>query len=132
MKALFYVCFLVLSLPNLIVGLGLLVLRHTLATWQPLEIVTSFLFQIVWGLPLAAGLFVLLLVTGIVSVTRPYAALFGFVLNIAALAFVLSRLRLPSDVDQLVFFVPILVALIVFAWLAYPCFASRPTQKIDG
>jgi hypothetical protein len=132
MKALFYVVFLVLSLPNLIVGLALLVLRHTFATWHPLEIVTSFLFQMVWGLPLAAGLFVLLLITGVVSVTRPYAATFAFVLNTAALAFVLSRMGLPNDFEEVVFFVPILLALIGFAWLAYPCFAPRPTQKVDG
>jgi vacuolar-type H+-ATPase subunit I/STV1 len=129
MKALFYVVFLVLSLPNLIVGLALLVLRHTFATWQPLEIVTSFLFQIVWGLPIAALLFVLLLIFGILSDTRPYAALFAFVLNTAALAFVLSRVGLPSHFDQALFFFPILLALVGFAWIAYPCFAPRATQK---
>lgn len=119
-------------MPNLIVGLALSVLRHTFATWQPLEIVTSFLFQIVWGLPIAGLLFVLLLIFGILSDTRPYAALFAFVLNIAALVFVLSRIGLPSDLDEAVFFLPILLALVGFAWLAYPCFAPGPTQKVDG
>ena len=124
MRASLYALFLLLSLPNLIAGLALLVLRHTFATRQPLEIITSFLFQIVWGLPLAAGLVVLLLVLGIISITRPYAALFALVLNTAALGLVLFRLGLPHDVDQAVFFLPIFFALIGFAWLAYPI--SRP------
>ena len=132
MKALFYVVFLVLSLPNLIAGVALLVLKHTFSTRDPLQIITDFLFEVVWGLPIATLLFVLLLIFGILSDTRPYTALFAFVLNTAALAFVLSRFGLPSDFDQAVFFFPILLALIGFAWLAYPCFAPRPTQKIDG
>ena len=132
MKALCYVVFLVLSLPNLIAATALLVLKHTFSTRDPLQIITDFLFEVVWGLPIAALLFVLLLLFGILSDTRPYTALFAFVLNTVALVFVLSRFGLPSDFDQLVVFLPILLALVGFAWLAYPCFAARPTQKVDG
>ena len=120
MNASLYVLFLLLSLPNLLLGLALLVLRHTFSDWQPLEIITRFLFQMVWGLPLAAALLLLLLITGMIAVTRPYAALFILVLNAAALGLVLSRFGLPADLDEAVFFLPILVALIGFAWLAYP------------
>lgn len=127
MKALCYVAFLVLSLPNLIAGMALLILKHTFSTRDPFQIITDFLFEVVWGLPIAALLFVLLLIFGILSDTRPYAALFAFVLNIAALVFVVSRFGLPNDFDQAVFFLPILLALIGFAWIAYPCFAPRPT-----
>jgi hypothetical protein len=131
MKGLCYVVFLLLSLPNLIAGTALLILRHTFATRNPLQIMTDFLFQVVWGLPLVAALFILLLVFGILSSTRPYAALLAFVLNATALVFVLSRFGLPPDFDQLVFFIPILLALIGFTWTAYPVFASGPTRKVD-
>src|SRR6267143_4868546 len=107
MKGLTYVVALLLSLPNLLAGLALLVIKHTFSTRNPLQIITDFLFEVVWGLPLAAALFVLLLVLGIFSRTRPYAALFAFVLNAAALGFVLFRVGLPSDLDQAVFFLPI-------------------------
>lgn len=99
-------------------------LRHTFATWHPLEIIANFLFQIVWGLPLAAFLFIVLLVCGIISAARPYAAMFALVLNMAALGLVLFRFGLPSDFDQAVFFLPVFVALIGFAWLAYPVIGS--------
>ena len=135
MRALSYVVFLFLSLLNVVAGIALLVLRHTFATWHPLEIVTNFLFQIVWGLPLAAFLFVLLMVCGIISATRPYAAMFALVLNTAALGLVLFRFGLPSDFDQAVFFLPVFVALIGFAWLAYPVVGSdppSPRQKAES
>ena len=129
MKGLFYVVFLLLSLPNLIAGVALLVVKHTFTTREPFQIINDFLFEVVWGLPLAASLFVLLFVFGILSNTRPYTAMFAFVLNAAALAFVLSRFGLPSGFDEAVFFVPVLLALIGFAWIAYPCFAPRPVGK---
>ena len=132
MKALFYVVFLLLSLPNFVAGVALLVLKHTFSTRDPLQIITDFLFEVVWGLPIAALLFVLLLIFGILSDTQPHTALFAFVLNIAALAFVLSRIGLPGDFDQVVFFFPILLALVGFAWLAYACFAPRPTREVDS
>ena len=128
MKALLYVVFLLLSLPNLIAGTALLIVKHTFSTRDFFQIINDFLFEIVWGLPLAAFLFVLLLVFGILSNTRPYTALFAFVLNTTALAFVLSRLGLPSDFDQGVFFLPVLLALIGFAWIAYPIFAPRRSK----
>jgi hypothetical protein len=131
MKGFLYALFLLLSLPNLIVGLALLILGHTFATRHPLEIITSFLFQIVWGLPLAAGLFVLLLVTGIILVTRPYAAMFALVINAAALGLVLFRVGPPQDFDQALFLLPILVALIGFGWLAYPLCRGRKAVMID-
>src|SRR5258708_6076953 len=120
MKGLAYGVALVLSLPNLIAGTASLVLRHTFATRNPLQIVTDFLFQVVWGLPLAAVLFLVLLVLGIVARTRPYAALFAFVLNIAALGLVIAVFGLPHDFEQAIFFLPVLLALIGFAWSAKP------------
>ena len=125
MKGLFYVVSLLVSAPNLIAGTAYLVLRHTFATRNPLQIVTDFLFQVVWGLPLATLLFFVLLVLGIVERTRPYTALFAFVLNGTALAFVISVFGLPPDLDQAVFFIPVLLALIGFAWVALPIFTQR-------
>jgi len=104
MKGLLYVAALLLSAPNLIAGTASLLLKHTFATRNPLQIVTDFLFQVVWGLPLAAGLFLVLLVLGIVARTRAYAAVFAFVLNITALGFVLHVFGLSHDFDQAVFF----------------------------
>jgi hypothetical protein len=117
MKGLVYVIALVLSLPNLIVGLALLVLKHTFATRDPLQIVTDFVFQIVWGLPLAAGLFLVLLILGFFATTRAHAALFAFVLNAAALGLVLYCVGLPSDFEQRLFFLPIVLALVGFGWI---------------
>jgi hypothetical protein len=125
MRGVLYVVFLLLSLPNLIAGTASLVLKHTFATRNPLQIVTDFLFQVVWGLPLAGLLFLLLLVFGILSHTRPHTALFAFVLNIVALALVLAIFGRPHDFDAAIFFLPILLALIGFAWIAYPVFAPR-------
>jgi len=65
-----------------------------------------------------------LLVLGIVDRTRPYTALFAFVLNLTALAFVISVFGLPHDFDQAVFFTPLLLALIGFAWVALPIFTQ--------
>src|ERR1700720_2306615 len=117
MKGLFYVVFLLFSLPNVIAGVALLVVKHTFTTREPLQIINDFLFEVVWGLPLATLLFVLLLVFGIPAKTRSYTAMFAFVLNVAALVFVLSRVGLPSGFDQGVFFLPVLLALIGFAWI---------------
>ena len=126
MKGVFYVVFLLLSLPNLIAGLALLVLKHTFTSRDPFQILNNFLFEVVWGLPLAASLFLLLLFFGIFFRTRPHTAMLAFVLNAAALGFVLWRVGLPSGFDGGVFFLPVLLALIGFAWIAYPCFAPRP------
>ena len=128
MKRFIYIVALVLSLPNLIAGTASLVLRHTFATRNPLQIVTDFLFQVVWGLPLAAVLFLILLVLGIVARTRPYAALFAFVLNIVALGFVLAVFGLPHDFNEAIFFLPVLLALTGFAWIESGVFASQRAQ----
>ena len=128
MKGSFYVISLVLSLPNLIAGVALLVIKHTFSTPDPLQIITDFLFEIVWGLPLAGFLFLLLLVLGFFAATRAHSAMFAFVLNLAALGFVLFRVGLPSDFDQAVFFVPILLALIGFAWIGYRVVVPEPAR----
>jgi hypothetical protein len=122
MKAFLYIVSLFLSTPNLIAGTACLLLKHTFATRNPLQMVTDFLFQVVWGLPLAACLFLVLLVLGIVARTRPYAALFAIVLNITALGVVLRVFGLPHDFEEAVFFLPLLLALIGFAWVAYRVF----------
>lgn len=118
MKTFLYLAALVLSLPNLLVGTASLVLRHTFATRNPLQIVTDFLFQVVWGIPLAAGLFLVLLVLGCFARTRPYAALFAIVLNIAALGFVIGIFGLPHDFEEAIAFVPVALALVAFAWIS--------------
>ncbi len=120
----FYLVALLLSLPNLIAGTAALVLRHTFATRSPLQIIDAFFFQVGWGLPLAAVLFLVLLVLGMVARTRPYAALFAFVLNVTALALVISLLGLPPGLNEAVFFIPVLLALIGFAWIALPIFTQ--------
>jgi ABC-type amino acid transport system permease subunit len=127
MKGLFYVIALVLSLPNLLAGVALLVIKHTFSTRDPLQIITDFLFEIVWGLPLAGFLFLVLLVLGFFARTRAHAAMFAFILNAAALGLVLFRVGLPSDFYEAVLFVPIFLALIGFAWIAYRVFAPEPT-----
>ena len=132
MKGLYYVIALLLSLPNLIAGIACVIIRHTFATRNPLRIIYDFLFQVVWGLPLAALLFLLLFVFGIISNTRPYAALFALILNITALTLVLARFGLPSDLDQLVFFVPVVLAVIGFGWIAWPGFVRRGGRQLTS
>src|SRR5437773_2540816 len=128
MKRFIYIVALVFSLPNLIAGTASLVLRHSFATRNPLQIVTDFLFQVVWGLPLAAVLFLVLLILGIIARTRPYAALFAFVLNIVALGLVIAVFGLPHDFSEAIFFLPVLLALIGFAWSGSSVFASQRAQ----
>ena len=125
MKRFVYITALILSLPDLLAGTACLVLRHTFATRNPLQIVTDFLFQVVWGLPLAGLLFVILLVLGIFSKTRPYAALLALILNLVALGLVLVVFGVPHDFDQAIFFVPLLLALIGFGWIALRVFAPQ-------
>ena len=125
MKALFYIVCLLLSLPNLMAGLALLVLQHTFATRNPLQIITDFLFGIVWGLLLAAVIFIVLRMAGFFSAVRPYAAVSALVLNAAALVLVLFRISLPRDFSEGIFFLLILVALIGFGWITHRGFALR-------
>ena len=49
MKGFLDVVSLLFSLPNLIAGTASLVLKHSLAAHDPLQIVTDFLFQVVWA-----------------------------------------------------------------------------------
>ena len=125
MKKSVYIASLLLSAPNLIAGTASLVLRHSFATRNPLRIVTDFLFQVVWGVPFAALLFVVLIVLGVVARTQPYVALFALMLNAVALALVLSMIGFPHHVEQGLFFLPILLAVIGLAWIAYPVFRRR-------
>src|SRR3954452_2504573 len=114
MKGFIYAVSLVLSLPNLVAGMALLIWRHTVATRNLVLIVFDFLFQIVWGVPLAVSLFLLLLILGCFAVARAHAALFALVLNAVALAFVVWRIGLPPDFDTALVFLPVTLALIGF------------------
>ena len=107
-------------LPNLIAGTVSVVIRHTFAATNPLQLVADFLFQVVWGVPLAVALFLVLLVLGLIARTRPYAALFAFILNAAGLGFVLNRFGLPNGVDTAIYFLPLLLAQVGLGWLALP------------
>ena len=71
MKGFLYIASLFLSTPNLIAGTACLLLKHTFATRNPLQIVTDFLFQVVWGLPLVGVLFLVLLLFGIAAGPGP-------------------------------------------------------------
>ena len=122
MKGFLFVVALLLSLPNLIAGTVSVVIRHTFATFNPLQIVTDFFFQMFWGVPVAGALFLSLLVLGLFVRTRPYAALFVFILNATALGFVLSRFGLPNVFDKAIYFLPLILAEIGFAWLAVQIF----------
>jgi hypothetical protein len=70
-----------------------------------------------------------LLVLGIVERTRPYTAVFAFVLNVTALAFVISVFGLPHDFDEAVFFLPLLLALTGFAWVGYRVFVPVAARE---
>jgi hypothetical protein len=78
-----------------------------------------------WGPLAAAVILILLLLAGCITETRPYAAVAAFALNIIALSLVLIRIGPPGDVFEGVFFLPVLLALIGFTWIAYRGFARR-------
>ena len=132
MKGLFYVIALLFSAPNLIAGTACLVLRHTFAATNPLQLVTDFLFQVVWGVPLAAALFLVLLVLGLIARTRPYAALFSFILNATGLGFVLNRFGFPHGFDTAIYFLPLLLAQIGLGWLALPMLKGSPPDSPES
>src|SRR5947207_3405662 len=98
-KALVYVICLVLSLPNLVAGLALAVIERTFMTRHPLEIILHFLESVVWGIPVAAGVLLCLLLAGIITESRRYAALCAILLNVAALGLVLFRIGTPKDIS---------------------------------
>ncbi|MFL6529279.1 MAG: hypothetical protein ACJ8LI_11300 [Chthoniobacterales bacterium] len=109
---------LVLSLPNLIAGLALAVLRHTFTTRNPLLLMLNFFEGVVWGVPVTAAIMIILSMAGCFAETRRYAAVIAFLLNIAALVIVLTIMGRPDDAGQLIVFVPLALALIGFGWIA--------------
>ena len=129
MKALLFAVCLLLSLPNLIAGAACVILGRITATrglFQLLfNLLEAFCFQIQWGLPIAGLVIVLLLIFGILSDTRPYSAMVAFVLNIVALAIFLWYVGLPTDPGQIVVFLPVIMALLGFGWLACQIFAPK-------
>jgi len=129
MRALVYLTSLVLSSPNLVAGLALLVLQHTFSTRNPIEIALDFLLAVVWGLPAAALGFVILFVTGMFAGARPFAALSLLVLNLAALGLVILRIRPPADVWEAALFLPVLLALVGCGWIIYDGFRLRPGSQ---
>jgi hypothetical protein len=118
LKALLFVICLVLSLPNLIAGLALAVVHRTFMTRNVLDIVLHFFQSVLWGIPIAAAVLLILLVTGIITESRPYAALCALLLNLIALGLVLFRIGSPEDLSQAAFFLPVLLAIVGFSWIA--------------
>lgn len=94
-----------------------------------MEVLDVFFSGLHWGTPIAAGVIIVLLVAGCITETRPYAAVAAFVLNAAALIIVLVQTGVPGDLGQGVIFLPILLALIGFAWIAYKGLARRGEGK---
>ena len=125
MKMLIYIVSLVLSLPNLIAGLAVFLLGKTFSGRDVFEVLDIFFGGLFHGIPIAAGVIIVLLLAGCITETRPYAAVVAFALNVAALAVVLVRVAVPTDLSQGVFFLPVLLALFGFAWIAYKGLARR-------
>jgi len=118
LKLLAFIFCLVLSLPNLMAGLALAVIERTFMSRHPLDIILHFLESVVWGVPAAAGVLLALLLAGIITESRPYAALCAFMLNVVALGFVIFRIGVPSDVSAGLVFMPVILALAGFAWIS--------------
>ena len=125
MKTFLYLLALLLSLPNLLAGLALAVLGHTFTTRNPLAIVLNFFEAVVWALPVAAALLLILLMAGFFFETRAYAALVALALNAAALTLVLVRVGPPRDLFEVIVFLPLALALVAFSWIAWREFAMR-------
>jgi hypothetical protein len=130
MKMLLYIVSLLLSLPNLVIGLALLILGHATSTREPLQMITDFLFGVAYGPPIAALIIILLLLAGCITESRPYAAILALALNLAALALVLVKIGGPTNFDQGFFFLPVLLAVSGFAWIAYRAFSARPLTVV--
>ena len=126
MHAVVYIIALVLSLPNLIAGLAVVVVQRAFTTRNPLFIVFDFLEGVVWGVPALAAMIVILLIIGCFAATRPYAAVFSLLLNLAAVTMVLMRLGPPPDLEHAIVFLPLLIAVTLFAGLAW---AELPQRK---
>jgi hypothetical protein len=116
-KALVFVVCLVLSLPNFLVGLALLVVQRTFSADDILDFVLYFLQSINWGVPIASGVVLILFIAGLIAVARPFAALCALLLNVGALAAVLYRMGLPPDLSTGVWFLPALLAVGGFVWI---------------
>ena len=125
MRTFLYLVGLVLSLPNLLAGLALVVLEHTFTTRNPLLIVLNFFEGVAWALPVAAALIAILLLAGFFYQTRAYASVFAAALNAAALTLVLVRVGAPRDGFEGVLFLPVVIAVGAFAWIAWREFAPR-------
>ena len=123
---LLYIVSFLLSLPNLVIGLALLILGHTTSTHQPLQMINDFLFGVAYGPLVAALIIIVLLLAGCITESRPYAAILALALNVAALVLVLLRIGGPSNLDQGLFLLPVLLALIGFSWIAYRGFSPKP------
>lgn len=117
MRLLVYILSLVLSLPNLLAGLAFLWLKHGFSSRNLLKIVFDLLVGALWALPVAVGGFLLLLVAGLFSSTRVGAALLLFILNLAALMLVLTKLGAPTDLSEGAVFLPLLFAQLGCGWL---------------
>ena len=116
---------LVLSLPNLLAGLAVAVVEHTFVTLNPLLLILNFFEAVMWGVPVTVGLFLVLAMAGCFFETRAYATVLALALNAVALTLVLVRVRPPADAFEAVLFVPVAVAMGVFAWLAWSEFTTR-------
>ena len=125
MKTFLYLLGLVLSLPNLLAGLAVAVVEHTFTTLNPLLLILNFFEAVVWGVPVTAAVLLILAMAGCFSETRGYASVVALVLNAAALTLVLVRVRPPADAFEAVLFVPVLLAIVIFAWIAWREFAAR-------
>ena len=125
MKMLLFIVSLLLSLPNLIAGLAVFLLGKTFSGRDVFEVLDVFFGGLLHGTPIAAGVIIVLLLAGCITETRPYAAVVAFALNVAALTIVLVQTGIPTDPSHGVFFLPILLALIGFAWIAYKGFVGE-------
>jgi len=132
MKGLFFAICLVLSLPNLLLGLALAVLQHTFVSRNPIQIFLQFLEAVVWGIPAAAVVLLVLLFTGFFAATQRYGAFAAVLLNAAALALVFFRTGTPRDLWEAALFVPVVVALIGFSWIAFFDSGKPESATIPG
>ncbi|MEY2562765.1 MAG: hypothetical protein QOH88_958 [Verrucomicrobiota bacterium] len=126
---LLFIISLLLSLPNLVIGLALLILGHATSTRQPLQMINDFLFGVAYGPPVAALIVILLLLAGCITESRPFAAVLALALNVGGLALVLVRVGGPSNFDQAFFFLPVALALIGFGWIACRGFKRDPIAQ---
>lgn len=119
MKMLLFIVSLMLSLLNLIAGLAILLLGKVIASHGVLEVLDAIFNGLLPDTPWAAVGIVVLLLLGCITETRPYAAIVAFALNAAALVLVLVHTGFPTDLGQGLIFLPVLLALTGFAWIAY-------------